>query len=106
MECNLHHGQEVICINDNPNEPPNSKLWFGNLDGLKAGNHYTVKDIYIDYRHNMVCITINEIYRGLSPYGNELGYFAFRFKPIIKKKTDISALQKLLEPFQKQVETV
>lgn len=89
MECNFIVGQEVICINDDPHAPPNTSF-PGGLDGLKAGNHYHVASIYIDARHNLPCITVREIDR-------PVGYFAFRFRPVIKQSTDISELEKLLQ---------
>lgn len=101
MECDFWSGQEVVCINDDPNIPPNHPSNSGGLDGLTAGQHYHVERIFIDIDTDLVCISVVEIDRG-----HRGGFFAFRFRPVIKKTTDISELTKLLVPKEKVLEEV
>lgn len=106
MDCTFYPGQKVVCVNDDPYAPPNQKgltsdFYTGEdmLDGLRAGRIYTVKDVYIDKIYDMPCITVEEIMRGRNSQrcGNgEFGYFAFRFRPVKKRKTDISVFTDLL----------
>lgn len=103
MECNFYVGQEVICVNDDPNMLPNPPSEY-DLDGLTAGNKYTVSFIYIDPWFNLPCVVVKEIHRSVMYEGNDAGYFASRFRPLQKKQTNISALQGLLQPSEKVLE--
>lgn len=113
MECKFISGQEVICINDDPFYPPNNMGGPGDLDGLKAGNKYTVKNVFVEPQYGLPCITIFEIFRGtysISARGcdgeGEHGFYAYRFRPIETAKTDISVLEKLLQPKERVLEDV
>jgi hypothetical protein len=107
QECNFYVGQEVVCVNDDVDVWPNSRISIGGLDGLKRGQHYTVAEIFIHSLHNIPCIRVKEIVRESifepnpdRPDPDQQGYFAFRFRPVQKRQTDISALEKLLRPIK------
>ncbi len=83
-------GQKVVCVDADPH----SRGWLGPwLEGEAPveGNVYTVKAIAISADTDDLAIQINEISRV-----KRWGYGAFRFRPAVDRKTDISNLKALL----------
>ena len=85
MGCNFHSGQKVVCVNSEDA----GALAFQTI--LIKGNIYTVYDVY-EYDNN--------IYVRLEETGTKRGngWFHWRFRPLIEKKTDISVFKKLENP--------
>ena len=94
-------GQKVVCIDNTPQ--PNS-LDFGDGERPLVGNIYTITFIFKDIAtgSNVLCFHLAEIRRdnlSREMWDNEdIGYGAFRFKPLIEKKTDISIFKALINP--------
>lgn len=93
-------GQKVICVDDSLRNDPGVK-YYGDLDGLTKGEIYTIRSVDIDPFDKLPVIRVFEITRsnGLEyeePY--ELGFYAYRFRPIIERETDISIFKKMLKP--------
>jgi hypothetical protein len=90
--CNFVVGQQVVCINADPNVPENFGC-IGNLDGLREGNIYTISDLFIHPNKSIVCVSVKEI-PGRTKCPD--GFFYWRFRAMKKKQTDISSLKALL----------
>ncbi len=96
-------GQKVVCVDDCtgrnyapfPHDRPD-------LEGLRKGEVYTVRSVGVEY--GVSVIRLAEIRR---QYSNRLRaenvYAAARFRPVVERKTDISALQALLAPTAKKL---
>jgi hypothetical protein len=85
-------GQKVVCVDDG-----DSGLRLGCWDGLlKKGKEYTVSAIGLVHAWDLKkfpCILVAEIFRSVND-----PFWAHRFRPVIERKTDISALTALLNP--------
>lgn len=82
---NAFVGQRVICvdtINFHVRVKNDSQK---NLNGLKTGEIYTVREVYICPVWGIESIRINEIVR---PF-DHIGYGAFRFKPLDESRLDV-----------------
>jgi hypothetical protein len=84
----FHIGQEVECVDDSPS-------YYGHPCGLQKGNIYTITIIAQRPDGLGICVaeepnTYGDIY---APY-----WMAERFRPIVKRKTDISIFTKMLVP--------
>jgi hypothetical protein len=105
MECKFYIGQKVVCITDELGlfMAPGSRA-RRSLDGLKAGQVYTISSILSVNGPNYttrVQVVLKEIQRP----GEVKGYDYRRFKPLdeireelrkkteVKRKTDISVFQ-------------
>jgi hypothetical protein len=90
-------GQKVVCIagplHYNPkviNKPVIGRVYT--VRGICAGDH-----IWTDKAHG-VGILLEELINDLHvASGEEYGFYAKRFRPVVEKKTDISAFQRLLK---------
>jgi hypothetical protein len=98
-------GQKVVCVDDSPTDADGGKE-------LERGQIYTVRwcgvwgwpSVYKDE----VCVRIFEVVRGPDEWVPEcvdLPFSVHRFRPIVSRKTDISALKALLVPGAKIRET-
>jgi hypothetical protein len=83
-------GQRVVCVDDS-NGDIDSPLGAGYDFGLRKGKVYEI--VAFTRQENLV----------LS--GVESGWLPIRFRPIVSRKTDISALKALLVPGAKIRET-
>jgi len=98
MECKFVVGQKVVCINDSTGDfrLPNLK-YLNTLDGLKKGEIYTIREIFIDPIHEWPSVKLNEIIRPiLDNEGCEAGFCFRRFAPLKEKTSDISIFTEIL----------
>jgi hypothetical protein len=83
----FHVGQKVVCVDITT---PSAKNYPFFNTFLKKGNIYTVRSCH---QHSYEGET------GPAVCVNDMRtYWAFRFKPLIERKTDISIFKKLLNP--------
>lgn len=90
-------GMKVCCIDDVVHTEwhrPDIK-YIGNLDGLRKGQVYTVRGMFMDHTEGRTMLRLVEIERNIW-CGFEVGYSPLRFRPVVERKTDISIFQKLL----------
>lgn len=87
-------GQKVLCINDDERTAPKPPWpWFGysrsGLDGLTAGEVYTVVDVY-PHTWGFMCVEVAEIKRQTPlPSGDDRGFWAERFRPLRDPGLDV-----------------
>jgi hypothetical protein len=96
-------GQKVECINDKPARVGES------LNVLRKNRIYTVRwhgFIAVGYFPAQYKIRLWEIFRKKRPLDplEDMPYLAQRFRPLIESKTDISALEALLDSDKDTVE--
>ena len=85
-------GQEVICVQKTERGPPRYPI---------VGQKYTIRGIFTDIqRPNLgVGLLLEEIINPPHPRTlREWNFYSSRFRPIQKKKTDISIFTALLNP--------
>lgn len=93
-------GDKLVCVDAESHGKYTSWVTIGDLDGLTAGETYTIRKIAPYGYDGKVCVWLNEIVRPLR--GNvcqqhgECGFDPRRFRPVQKRKTDISIFQRLL----------
>ena len=112
MECDFHVGQEVICIDNKIHfewyTGMMGQIYTGiDLDGLQEGEKYTIIWIGLwqgPFLEPHVCVRLQEIRRQVWTGNEEAPYSARRFRPLIKKETDISIFNKMLVPTKKVLE--
>lgn len=90
----FHVGQKVVCVSG-----PLIKV----LDGRPlptVGDVYTIRAIKRGFHRDFGrSVLLNEIVSPTHPEdGQELGFFAIRFRPVIERKTDISIFTAMLKP--------
>lgn len=100
MKCNFYIGQKVVCVNNKGNFSSIARASLGS-DGcveIKEGEIYTIRDIYYDpfCKDDGIVVNLEEVRRKIHEGGRELGYHHSRFRPLEKKKTDISIFQSIL----------
>ena len=93
----FHIGQRVVCVNT-------ENLVFADMKQLHKGGIYTIRGFLDGTAFDPgLGIYLEEIIHPLinfeDPYGwLEPSYWAWRFRPVIDKKTSIEIFQKLLIP--------
>lgn len=94
---NFHVGQQVVCVDV-------TSPGGGSLSPLCKGAIYTVREVGLpSYVNGLPCIRLVEIQRGPgsgvsgSPL-DDTPYYAWRFRPVVDRPTDISTFKKLLNP--------
>lgn len=93
-------GQKVECIND---VAYNSIFGWSNSERPIKGAIYTIKRVYTF--HNILCLWLEEITRdqtSIADHGPNVGYGAYRFRPLISRPTDISIFTAMLGPRVKE----
>jgi hypothetical protein len=88
-------GQKVVCVD---NTTPNATGRIPNPD-LKKGEIYTIAGVYNGWTGPGV--TLVEL-KAREPH---IGFHAFRFRPIVERKTDISVFHEILRKATKQADT-
>lgn len=99
-------GEAVVCIDDEVHDDLQSPGSTGDLHGLKKGQIYHIRWIgkmFGHYDSTQLYVTLDEIYRGhkfidTDGFVYEPPYFAWRFRRLEKKETDISIFKTLLNP--------
>ena len=99
-------GQKIVCI-DNAIKNAGATVVIGidgiahgttgNMDGLQTGQIYSIRDFGVCWDTGGLGIFLNEIIRPLEGAPVEVPYRATRFRPLIERKTDISALQRICD---------
>jgi hypothetical protein len=93
-------GQKVVCVNDEYNHPN----WSNIPNRPVAASIYTVRQIifgwYDDDREH-AAILLDEIKNPVEQWYGEVNpsecpFAAFRFRPVVERKTDISIFTKML----------
>lgn len=78
-------GQPVVCVDASP-------YYFARVEtSLRLNAVYTVRALHDLY--GITCVNVEEIEGGI-----EHAFAATRFRPVVKRKTDISIFTKLLTP--------
>jgi hypothetical protein len=100
----FYPGQKVVCID--AKERPGF-YWHREADRLVEGNIYTVTGYQHDFHahgETYDLVFLQEA-RNKSTYrrNDTGGYRAVRFRPLVEKKTDISAFTKLLKTKELEV---
>jgi hypothetical protein len=96
-------GQRVECIDDGWRRP---NPWVTRFP--KKSEIFTIREIFISKDDGRTqCLRLDEIQCGVCRLGNEVGFEASSFRPIVERKTDISIFESLLNPANhKQLEGV
>lgn len=91
-------GQEVVCVNASPSlYQPRIKAWHSKSETPVEGQIYTVRAV--GWSHGVASIRLNEIKRCECEQCVRMDkswYGASRFRPVQKRKTDISVFTALL----------
>lgn len=106
-------GDQVVCVDAKiraEGVPLQYRMYIDNnefyLSGLTEGKTYTIRWIgeYTGLNGGTaICVRLVEIIRNYDILGNEeMPYFADRFRPLEKTKTDISKFTKMLGPKTKK----
>lgn len=92
-------GQKVVCVADAV-QP--GRLW---VDGVppKEGAIYTIASIVINGSGTQALVLVEAPRGPISHALGAYGYHAWRFRPIVERKTDISIFKAMLNPSDEQV---
>lgn len=91
-------GQKVVCIN--AGQYNNEVAPWGETEKIIEGEIYTIVHM-LPWEDGTSVVHLAEVLRdGLSRlfWGNDVGYAAARFRPLVERKSDISAFTKMLTP--------
>ena len=92
-------GQKVVCVNGTT-QP--GCIWLG-AEVPRSGRVYTV-DALVTNRSGTPALVLVELPRDpVSVACGAIGYHAYRFRPVVERKTDISALKALLNTAPEKV---
>lgn len=94
-------GQKVACV-----KIGRGPSWAKHncLRDAKIGTVYTIREIYLSLE-GKPSLHLHEISNPIHPRsGREFGFYATRFRAIVERETDISALTALLVPGTKILE--
>lgn len=101
-------GMEVVCV-----ESTENRDGYGDEILPVKGEHYTLRDIGVDPAIGSVCVWLVEIVNEERRYTHSLlgrdvvtepAFPAYRFRPVQRRKTDISVFQALLNPSEPEAE--
>ena len=86
--------QKVVCISQNPKWGEFPNVIFPQIDAV-----YTIRDIGPSYHSKCkgLAVRLLEIRNSDTDMG-EPNFFAFRFRPLVERKTDISIFTRMLTP--------
>jgi hypothetical protein len=93
MECKFVVGQKVVCVDADPGD---GYIGWAD-DGPVEGHVYTITSVH-DHDGDLV-VWLAEIERhpmARRLWGEECGYAACRFRPVVTRKTDISIFTAIL----------
>ena len=90
-------GQKVVCVD--PDSPSVSGRCMWENDAPVRGQIYTVRRCFVDFTDTIV-VWLEEIERGpmaRAEWGDDIGYAAWRFRPLVSRPTDISIFHEILD---------
>lgn len=97
----LYPGAKVVCVD------ARARFSWAPGEALVEGKVYTVRDTHID-DENMVVLRLFEVERSRIAKDmwkdERLGYGAFRFRPLTKRKTSIAIFERMLNSTPETVE--
>lgn len=98
---NWYDGMKVVCVDARASDEyaPRRDRYVATTDdmsGLEEGRIYTVRSTCDFY--GVVGVRLHEILRPHSKFGIEVPFAAARFRPVQKRKTDISIFTAMLTP--------
>jgi hypothetical protein len=86
-------GQKVACIHHVPLDQRRFDCVYAEKGGV-----YTVRDIYLNQGRDL--LLLQEIRNPAGPTGDEYGFNARGFRPVVKRKTSIEIFTAMLKPQQ------
>lgn len=93
-------GQKVVFVDDSDLDGSSVGSWEpGELPSL--GSVYTVTRCFYGARFRANVVHLLEIKRSSKArqwWGDDVGYGARRFRPVVERKTDISIFKRMLQP--------
>lgn len=102
MSIHFHVGQKVVCVDADVTDG----IWVEG-EAPEKGRVYTVKGVHLNNRGEVV-LHLHEIdradYSKVWHRNHNLGYGAYRFRPVVERETDISLFTAMLTPTKKTVE--
>lgn len=87
-------GQKVVCVNAAPWKGFDPKIYDDRMDGLQEDCIYTVRQVTKSKFIGVSYVGIRVI--GIRRPMGDRAYCASRFRPIVQRKTDISAFHEIL----------
>lgn len=101
----FHVGMKVVCVDAGPAERLGSigNCWTGDEAPIE-GKVYTVRRVFNDIEGALV-VWLDEIkrsQRAIGLYGDQIGYSARRFRPVVERKTSISIFTEILDRANKR----
>ena len=103
----FHVGQKVVCVDVDTVSPAGGRGWLPS-EKPKLNAVYTVIGVRM-LLCNRVVLDLAEIKRdpeSMRQWGGDAGYGAWRFRPIVSRKTDISIFTAMLNPSQVTVDAL
>jgi hypothetical protein len=104
MMCNFTVGQKVVCVDEVRSSLRELASWFGITVPVKGGV-YTIRKtgLYNGDPAVWLCEIVNPAVRYLNGEVMEQPFKAARFRPLVKRKTDISIFTAMLNPSKQGV---
>lgn len=98
-------GRKIVCVNDDPRFIIPFTI-HSHMHGLTKDQIYTIRDFGPDlWLPKHIVVWLEEIIRPICQIrGDEVGYHVDRFRPLLTRKTNISAFTKLLKTKSKELE--
>ncbi len=98
----FHVGQKVVCVNANPWP---GMVQFGDDEAPILGGRYTIRRVFV-WRDGTLVFWLNELARNAdsrAEHGDDVGYGAWRFRPVRTTDKGMEILNSLLLPKPKKV---
>lgn len=92
-------GQKVVCVHAGDSIHIGGNMWLPGEE-IHEGAVYTIHSTFIERGTQSVMVRLNEVKRTRECFlvwGHD-GYGAYRFRPIVERKTDISIFKRMLTP--------
>lgn len=100
-------GQKVVCVDADPGSYDSKGVTASSdMDGLAHGRVYTIRAAGVDPFWREPALWLDEVVRPIRVVSHEVGFGAFRFRPVVERETDISIFRAMLNPAKKAAETV
>lgn len=103
MTCNFHVGQKVVCVGDDVASGPEGHVVLTPIILPVKGQIYTVRSIEIGLVKGEPCLRLDEIADQTADvladgeiWEVQIVFDASDFRPLVKRKSDISQFQAML----------